>query len=70
MSADAAAIEATATELATVADNIGQFRTRVGSIAERHLGTDRDDLVAAIHEAERQLRVAERAVARAVKTAR
>ncbi len=63
-------IESTANELATVTDNVTQFRTRVAAIAERHLGTDRDDLVAAIHEAERQLRVAERALARAVRTAR
>ena len=63
-------IESTATELATVTDNVTQFRSRVAEIAERHLGTDRDDLVQAIHEAERQLRVAERALARAVRTAR
>lgn len=64
------AIEQTANELATIVDNIGQYRSRVASVAERHLGTDRDDLVAAIHEAERQLRVAERALVRAVRTAR
>lgn len=63
-------IETTANELATMADNIGQYRSRVASVAERHLGTERDDLVAAIHEAERQLRVAERALVRAVRTAR
>lgn len=61
--------DSTATELATIADNIGQYRARVASLAERHVGTDRDDLVAAIHEAERQLRSAERGLARAIKTA-
>ncbi|MEL6892419.1 MAG: hypothetical protein AAFP84_12530 [Actinomycetota bacterium] len=65
-----AQVETTATELATVVDGVTQYRSRVASIAERHIGTDRDDLVAAIHEAERQLRVAERALTRAVRTAR
>ena len=63
-------IETTANELATIIDSITQYRGRVAEIAERHLGTDRDDLVAAIHEAERQLRVAERALTRAGRTAR
>lgn len=63
-------IETTANELATMADNIAQYRSRVSSVAERHLGSERDDLVAAIYEAERQLRVAERALTRAVRTAR
>ena len=65
----AASTESTAHELATIADNVGQYRSRVAALAERHVGTDRDDFVAAIHEAERQLRSAERGIARAIKTA-
>ena len=61
--------ESTTTELATIADNIGQYRARVASLADLHLGTDRDDFVNAMHEAERQLRMAERGLARAIKTA-
>lgn len=65
-----AAVESTASELATIADHVGDYRSRVASLAERHIGTERDDLVAAIHEAERQLRVAERGLLRAQRTAR
>ena len=66
----AASTDSTAAELATIADNVGQYRARVAAIAEIHIGTDRDDLVGAIHEAERQLRVAERGLARAIRAAR
>ncbi|MFK8025568.1 MAG: hypothetical protein AB8G26_16535 [Ilumatobacter sp.] len=62
-------IESTASELATIADNIGQYRARVADLAEAHVGTDRDDFVSAIHEAERQIRIAERGLIRAIKTA-
>ena len=65
----AASTESTAAELATIADNIGEYRARVAALAEVHIGTERDDLVGAIHEAERQIRVAERALTRAIKTA-
>lgn len=60
--------ESTAHELATIADNVEEYRSRVAALADRHVGTDRDDLVAAIHEAERQLRSAHRGLLRAVKT--
>lgn len=65
----AASTESTAAELATIADNIGEYRARVAALAEAHIGTDRDDFVGAIHEAERQIRVAERGLLRAIKTA-
>jgi len=65
----AGSTESTANELATIADNIGQYRSRVAALAEGHIGTDRDDFVSAIHEAERQIRIAERTLARAIKTA-
>lgn len=60
----------TATELATIADNVEQYRRRVGDLAERYVGADRDDLVSAIHEAERLLRSAERGLVRAARAAR
>jgi hypothetical protein len=62
--------ESIAAELATIADNVAQYRSRVADLAEPLVGTDRDDLVTAIHEAERQLRVAERSLQRAVKATR
>ena len=65
----AASTESTAAELATIADNIGEYRSRIAALAEAHIGTDRDDFVGAIHEAERQIRVAERGILRAIKTA-
>ncbi|MEM8745853.1 MAG: hypothetical protein AAGF91_04055 [Actinomycetota bacterium] len=65
-----ASTESTATELATIADHVADYRARVAALAERHLGTERDDFVTAIHEAERQLRVAERGLVRAVRAGR
>lgn len=65
----AGSTQSTATELAVIADNIEQYRSRVTALAESHAGTDRDDFVAAIHEAERQIRVAERGLRRAIRTA-
>ena len=59
----------TAVELATIADGVGQFRRRVADLAEGWIGSERDDLVTAIHEAERQLRAAERTLLRAARTA-
>ena len=64
-----ASAESTAAELAIITDNIAQYRARVAGLAEGHLGSDRDDLVSAIHEAERQLRNAERSLHRALRTA-
>lgn len=61
---------ATAAELHVIADHVERLRERVGSLAEPYLGTDREDLVSTIHEAERQLRMAARALQRALKTAR
>ncbi|RLE21011.1 MAG: hypothetical protein DRJ50_09840 [Actinobacteria bacterium] len=59
--------ESTAAELATIADKIGQYRGRVADLAEPFVGAGRDDLVVAIHEAERQLRNAERSLIRALR---
>jgi cob(I)alamin adenosyltransferase len=59
----------TAAELAAIADNVAQYRGRVAGLAEPWLGSDREDLVTAIHEAERQLRNAERSLVRALRVA-
>jgi hypothetical protein len=57
----------TAAELAAVADTVGRYRQRVAGLAEPYLGSDREDIIAAVYEAERQLRGAERALQRALK---
>jgi cob(I)alamin adenosyltransferase len=61
--------ESTAAELAAILDNVAQYRSRVAGLAEVWVGTDREDLVSAIHEAERQLRNAERTLVRALRVA-
>jgi hypothetical protein len=58
---------ATAAELSAAAEAIGGYRRRVGDLAGPYLGTERDDLVSAIYEAERSLRTAERLIQRALK---
>ena len=65
----AASSTSTAAELGTIADNVAQYRRRVADLAEPWIGTDREDLVTAIHEAERSLRTAERNLVRAMRTA-
>jgi len=64
----AGSTESTAAELAAIADNVAQYRSRVAGLAEPWVGSERDDVVSAIHEAERQLRSAERSLTRAIKT--
>jgi len=65
-----ASLESTNAELASIAEKLGQYRQRVAALAEPFIGSDRDDLVVAIHEAERQLRSAERGVVRAQRAIR
>ncbi len=60
----------TAAELAAVAETVERSRQRVGSLAEPYLGTEREDIVAALYEAERQLMGAERTLQRALKVVR
>lgn len=55
-------------ELQVIADGIDRQRDRVASVAEPFLGTDREDVVTTVHEAERQLLLASRALRRAIKT--
>ena len=66
----AGSTESTAAELAAIGDNVAQFRARVADLAEPFIGTERDDVVTAIHEAERQLRNAERTIVRALRALR
>jgi hypothetical protein len=60
-------LESTAAELAAITDRVAQYRGRVADLAVPYIGTERDDVVTAIHEAERQLRNAERTLQRALK---
>jgi hypothetical protein len=57
-----------ANELHVIVDTIERQRERVGAIAEPFLATDREDVVTTVHEAERQLLMAARALRRAIKT--
>jgi hypothetical protein len=59
----------TAAELSAAVEAVGSYRRRVGDLVTPHLGTEREDLVSAIYEAERMLRNAERTLQRALKLA-
>ena len=63
----AGSTESTAAELTAITDNVAQYRSRVAGLAEPWIGTEREDVAAAIYEAERQLRNAERTLNRAIK---
>ena len=51
-----------------IVDTIERHRERVAAVAEPFLGTEREDVVTTVHEAERQLLMAVRALRRAIKT--
>ncbi len=55
-------------ELAVVVDTIDRHRERVAALVTPFLGTDREDVVAAITEAERQLLIASRSLRRTIKS--
>lgn len=57
-----------AAELHVIADTVERQRERVAAIAEPYLGTEREDVIATVHEAERQLLIATRSLRRAIKT--
>jgi hypothetical protein len=63
------AVAGTAAELSAAAEAVAGYQRRVAALAGPHLGTEREDLVAAIYEAERALRTAERTLQRALKVA-
>ena len=54
-----------AAELAVMAEGTARYQERVAELRSGNLGEQHDDLVAAIHEAERALRSAQRALMRA-----
>ncbi len=58
----------TSAELLAIVEGVSRSRSRVAGLAEPFLGSEREDVAMALHEAERQLRSAERSVLRAVKT--
>lgn len=55
-------------ELLVITDMIDRQRDRVAALAEPFLGTSRDDVVTALHEAERQILMSSRALKRTLKT--
>jgi len=55
-------------ELHVITDTVERQRERVAAIAEPYLGTEREDVVATVLEAERQLLIATRSLRRAIKT--
>ncbi len=57
-----------AAELHVISDTVERQRERVAAIAEPFLGTEREDIVATVLEAERQLLIAVRALRRAIKS--
>jgi hypothetical protein len=60
-------LSSTAADLSALADTVARSRDRVARLAEPFLGTEREDVVTAIYEAERELLSAERALQRALK---
>ena len=65
-----AVLSTTAAELSAIGDAVERARDRVGELAAPYLGTDREDVVVAIVEAERELRRSVRALQRALKVVR
>jgi len=57
-------------ELSSVTEAVGRTRHRVAGLADPFRGTERDDVVIAIYEAERLLRNAERALERTARAVR
>ena len=57
----------TAAELAVTADHVERYRQRIAAVATPLRDGQHDDVVAAIYEAERSLRSAQRSLDRAVK---
>lgn len=56
-----------AAELTVTADHVDRYRQRIAALAAPLLGSDHDDVVAAIYEAERSLRTAQRSLERAAR---
>ena len=56
-----------AAEVGSIADGIDMYRSRVAGLTEPLVGTSNEDLISALHEAERALRTAHRAMRHALK---
>jgi hypothetical protein len=61
-------VNVTIADLSVVADAIDRYCDRVSAAADPYLGSEREDVITIVHEAERQLRIAARALHRAVRT--
>lgn len=59
-----------AAELSVMSEGAERYAQRVAELASSRIGSDHDDLLSAVHEAERSLRVAHRSLARAQRLAR
>jgi hypothetical protein len=57
-------------EIGAIADGVDLYRSRVAGLAEPLTGTPKEDLLAALYEAERSLRTAYRALRRAADLSR
>jgi len=55
-------------ELSVIADAVERQRERLGDLARPFIGSDREDVVTTVHEAERQMLMAARALRRALRT--
>jgi hypothetical protein len=68
--ADPSLVASTAAELSVASDHVDRYRDRVHGLVQPLLGTNHDDAIAAMYEAERSLRSATRAIERAIKLLR
>jgi hypothetical protein len=59
----------TCAELSALAETVSRARARVTDLAEPFMGTEREDVAFALHEAERLLVQSERSLHRALKIA-
>jgi len=66
---DRSRISTLAAELSVMADGTDRYYERVRDMGAVGLGENLADLLSAIHEAERSLRIAQRALARAARLA-
>ncbi len=55
----------TAAELASISDAVERSRQRISALAGPYVGTEREDIAAAIYEVERSLLAVQRALQRA-----
>lgn len=59
-----------AAELSVISEGTDRYAERVAELASGRIDGEHDDLLSAVHEAERALRVAHRALSRAQRLAR